>query len=227
MSPGRKKGGDERWGAKLYPVFSDLAECNREFETRFGNLQRRVEEELCYIGSNAAPEIRKEIEQRYYSGLAELDRWYEERLTEINHRYTPMPYNPLAFSYLTLDQPISDQQGIGEYIHFHRHGESLRFTAADETSGDLDAHDKIARTERDLFQIIHGKGPIKPFQENPSHRQLLQIVIAFEKEPLTADELAECFDHFCACGKDHDADGLRKMRQRLEAELGKKPAEPL
>jgi hypothetical protein len=223
----RAKSGDEGWRPKLYPVFFELALCNKEFETRFGELQRKVKEELSSLGPNASPEIRKENEQRYYGGLAELVRWQEERLIEINQRYTPVPYNPLAFSYLTLDQPVSDQQGIGEYIHFHRHGESLRFTAGNETSGNLVAHDKIARTERDLFQVMHGKGPIKPFQENLTHRQLLQLVIAFEKEPLTAEELAECFDHFCACGKVHDADGLRKMRNRFEAELRKNPAEPL
>jgi hypothetical protein len=227
VSPTRTRGGDERWRAKLYPVFFELAELNREFETRFEELQRKVKEQLSSLGSNTSPEFRKEIEQRYYTGLADLDRWYVERLVAINQQYTPVPYNPLAFNYLTLDEPISDQQGIGEYIHFHRHGESLPFTAGNESSGDLAAHDKIARTDRDLFQIMHGKGPIKPFQQNLIHRQLLQIVIAFEKEPLTAEELAECFDHFCACGKDHDADGLRKMRNRFEAELRKKPAEPL
>ena len=222
------KGGDECWRAKLYPVFFDLAECNKEFETRFGDLQRKVKQERSSLGPNASPEIRREIEQRFYGGAAELYRWYEERVTEINQRYTPVPGNPLAFSYLTLDQLVSDEQGISEYIHFHRHGEALGLTAGNETSGDLVAHDKIARTERDLFQIIHGKGPIKPFQENLTHRQLLQIVIAFERELLTAEELADCFDHFCACGrKNHDADGLRKMRKRFEAELRKKPAEPL
>ena len=53
-----------------------------------------------------------------------------------------------------------------------------------------------------------------------------ELVISFESERLTAEELAECFDKYCACRnrkkkkkKAHDMDSLRKMRDRVEAEL--------
>jgi hypothetical protein len=217
VSPVRTKGGDDRWRAKLHAVFFELAELNKEFEHRFAELRSKAKEGL----SSAR------LEECFSRGVADLNEWFEEHLTDINQRYAPMPYNPLAFGYFTLDTPISDGQGLAEYLHFHRHGEALRVTAADDALGDLEAYDKIARTGKELRQVLHGKGPIKSFQENPIHRQLLQILICFEKEALTAEELAECFDHFCACGKDHDADNLRKMRNRLEADLRKNPAKPL
>jgi len=216
------KGGDERWRAKLHAVFFELAESNKEFEHRLAELLRKAKEGLSSAGLLDAPQTRKRAEECFSRGIADLNEWFEERLKDINQRYTPMPYNPLAFRYLTLDTPISDRQGIAEYLHFHRHGEALRVTAVDDEQGDLEAYDKIARTGRELRQVLHGKGPIKPFQENPIHRQLLQILICFEKEALTAEESAECFDRFCGCGKEnHDPDGLRKMRNRLEAELRK------
>ena len=145
---------------------------------------------------------------------------YEEKLVDINRRHTPIPYNPIAYSYFTLDPPIPDLEGIREYIHFHRHGESLRATETKDAQGDLDAWDKISRTEKDFRVLAFGKGAIAPFQEDVVHRQLLQLVICYDRERLTADELAQCFDKYCACGRpNHDADALRKMRDRFEAEL--------
>ncbi len=89
-----------------------------------------------------------------------------------------------------------------------------------DAQGDLNAWDKISRTERDFRILAYGKGPIAPFQEDVVHRQLLELVISFESERLTAEELAECFDRYCACRKKaHDMDSLRKMRDRVEAEL--------
>jgi len=132
-----------------------------------------------------------------------------------------MPYNPIAYSYFTLEPPMTDSEGIREYLHFHRHGESLRVTESKDAQGDIKAWDKIARTEKDFRILAFKKGPITPFQEDVVHRQLLQLVICFESERLTAEELVQCFDKFCACGKEnHDADALRKMRDRFEAELG-------
>jgi hypothetical protein len=222
VNAAKTKPGAGDWRNKLHPVFFELAECNKEFEARFAELQEKATQKQTSAEPSSSTETKKTIADEYWKGVAALDRWYEERLIDINERHKPLPYNPLAFSYLTLDQPISDQQGIEEYLHFHRHGESLNATEANDAQGDLDAWDKISRTGKDLRRIVFGKGPIKPFQENPIHRQLLQIVIAFETEPLTAEELAACFDLYCACGKDdHDADSLRKMRHRLEADLQK------
>jgi hypothetical protein len=215
------------WRAKFHAVFRELAECNREFELRFAELQKWLTQEISSAGPNTSPETQKEISDRYYAGVANLDTWYEQRLIDINERYTPIPYNEIAFRYLTLDQPVPDRRGLAEYLHFHRHGEALKVTEANDAQRDLAAWDKISRTEKDVRRIFYAKGSMKPFQEDQLHRQLLQIVIAFEKEPLTADELAACFDDYCACGKEiHDADSLRKMRNRFEADL-RKSAKPL
>jgi hypothetical protein len=220
---GDKKGTrPDEWHEKLHAVFFELAELNREFEHRFAGLQDRCKQELSLAGPTASPETQEEIGDRYLVGLSELNRWNEEHLVDIDKRHKPLPYNPLPFSYLTLDSPSSDLVGLEEYLHFHRHGESLSSTTARDAQGDLEAWDQVARTEKDLRRVVFAKGPIKPFQEDPVHRQLLQILICFEKERLTSEELAECFDVYCACGTaSHEADNLRKMRNRLEADLRK------
>jgi hypothetical protein len=165
--------------------------------------------------------------------MAEVDRWMDERLIDIDKRYRPFPSNPLAYSYLTLDPPSSIPQGIFDWLHFQRHGESNQATTMRDAQGDIEAWDKLSRTERDLRIVAFGKGPIDGFKCDLIHRQLLELAIAFENERLTADELAECFNTYCACGKEeHGADTVRKLRARLETELktssdaGATPAAP-
>lgn len=204
------------WKKKLQPAFCDLAELNREFEQRWAQMQENWRRELGRAGSARTQNDLAELIAR---DKAALEEWFEKGLVDINNRYTPIQYNPAAYNYLTLDPLASDSKGILEYLHFHRHGESLRVTQSKDANGDLDAYDKIARTGKDARILSFGKGPIKPFQEDPVHRQLMQLVICYQRERLTAEELAQCFDEYCACGNDHDADALRKMRQRFEAEL--------
>jgi hypothetical protein len=38
-------------------------------------------------------------------------------------------------------------------------------------------------------------------------------------DSLTDEELADCFDEMCPCGKDHDADALKKQRTRVRKQL--------
>jgi hypothetical protein len=207
------------WLKKLHSVFFELADVNQQFEKRWAKLQSRAMRELKAAGPNR-PELQREISARFFVEVGKLDQWFEQCLADINRRFTPVPYNPIAYSYLTLDPPISDSEGIKEDLHFHRHGEALRVTQRKDAQGNLDAWDKISRTERDVRILAFGKGPITPFQEDVVHRQLLQIVICYEGERMTAEELAQCFDKYCACEKEnHDSDALRKMRDRFEAEL--------
>lgn len=216
----RKNPAQSRWRDKLYPVFFELADIIHKMEKRWARLQRECRQRLRVAGRAASPKVRNEIVGRFREGTAQLEKWFDENLVDIDKRYKPIPYNPLAYSYFTLDSPMSDSEGLRQYVHFHRHGESLKVTEARDAEGDIEAWDKLARTERDVRILAFGKGPITPFQEDAVHRALLQSVICYESERLTAEELAECFDKYCACGKEsHEADSLRKMRVRFEAEL--------
>jgi hypothetical protein len=216
----RKNPPPDGWKKKLYPVFCELAELNQEFEKRWAQLQSECRRESRVPGLAASPKVRSEIVSRFQKGTAQLERWFEEKLVDIDKRHKPIAYNPLAYSYFTLDSPMPDSEGLRQYLHFHRHGESVEASEARDAQGDIESWDKIARTERDLRILAFGKGPIKPFQEDVVHRQLLQFVICYESERLTAEELAACFDKYCACGKEnHERDALRKMRDRFEAEL--------
>lgn len=67
--------------------------------------------------------------------------------------------------------------------------------------------------------MVAKKGPIKRFQGDVVHRQLLEMLLCFETAPMTKEERADCADAFCACGKTHDPDALDKQRRRLKKQL--------
>ena len=197
-------------------MFFELAEVNKEFEKEMAELAQRGAQIAAMTNQNEVSMERKAIAEEE----GRVERWFEEKLIDVDKRHKGTPYDPLPYSYFSDAAWLSDSEGLRQYLHFHRHGESLQSSKLKDAEGDLEAYDRISRTERDFRILAFGKGPIKPFQEIPVHRQLLQIVMSYEKEPLSSEELADCFDAYCACGREsHDAAALRKMRRRLEANL--------
>ena len=217
MGRQRRGGSQDGWRSKLYAVFFELADLNRQFEKQWTQLQKECSEKL---KSTRSPQRRNEVVSRFNQEATQLIQWVEQKLIDTNERYKPVPHNPLAYSYFTLDSPISDSEGLRQYLHFHRHGESLQASERKDAQGDIGSWDKVARTEKDFRILAFGKGKIQPFQEDIVHRQLLQLVVSYESERLTAEELAQCFDKYCACDKEnHEPDTLRKMRVRFERDL--------
>jgi len=51
-----------------------------------------------------------------------------------------------------------------------------------------------AAKAKDIFRVAHAEGPIKTFQGDPHHRDLLQVGLCFGMEKLTSEELADCFE---------------------------------
>jgi hypothetical protein len=204
----------------MQPVFFELADLNQQFEKRWSKIERECRQGLETAAGANAPEIKQQVLEYFWERVRELWRETDEKLVDIDKRYKPFLFNPLAFSYLTLDPPSSDAEGIFEWLHFQRHGEGYWTTAMKDANGEVGAWDRISRTERDFRLAVRGQGSVKPFRFDVVHQQLLELVISFENERLTAEELVECFDSYCGCGrKHHDLSTLRRMRARLEEDL--------
>jgi hypothetical protein len=124
------------WRDKLHPVFFELAELNRQFESEWKQAEEECKRGLEALGSRASPELRAKA----ISGLQEkgnkLVAWITEKLVDINRRYGSFPYNSLAYSYLdlTAGQSSSDDDHFAAYLHWLRHRESLMPMTARATS---------------------------------------------------------------------------------------------
>jgi hypothetical protein len=208
------------WRIKMQPVFFELADLNQQFEERWSKIERECKQGLETAAGANAPEIKQQVLEYFRERVRELSRETDEKLVDIDKRYKPFSFNPLAFSYLTLDPPSSDAEGIFEWLHFQRHGEGYWTTAMKDANGEIGAWDRISRTEKDFRIAVLGQGPIKPFRFDVEHRQLLELIICFEDQRLTAEELAHCVDCYCACGREHhEVNTLKRLRARLEADL--------
>jgi len=212
----RKK---RNWRDKLHPTFFELAEVNRKFEVKWKQIQLECKRELETLGPRAPAELREKVVSRLQKKSTELMTEVEKQLVEINRRYPQLSYNPLAYSHADFSPGQSAVDEFVSYLHWMRHRESLQTTSANDARGDITAWRKLARTGEDFRRIAYKKGSIKSFQGDTVHRQLLELILCFEVEPLTAEERAECVDHYCACGETHDADALKKQYARLRREL--------
>jgi hypothetical protein len=210
----------EDWRNKLQPIFLDLAVLNQQFERALRRIQEQYGQELRALGADPPDTSRAEIVARFERRAAELEAWTAEWLQKIDRRHSAVPYNPVAYSYLHPSTGNSADDGFLRYLHWMRHRESLETTEGRDAKGDLSAWDALSRTAVDLRRLVHRKGPLKPFQGDALHRHLHEMILCFEMEPLTAEERADCFDEYCACGIAHDADALRKQYGRLRQDLG-------
>ena len=152
--------------------------------------------------------------RRFQERSEALLTWHGDQVADIDR---DVPHNRAAFSYLDAPaEPLAADPELVRYLHWMRHRESIGATRQRDAEGDMSAIDALARTAKDFRRIVHGQGPLKPFQGDTIHRQLLEILFCYEVEPLTAEERADCFDKYRACGKTHDADALKKQYARLK-----------
>lgn len=209
--------------AKLPPVFFEVAELKKKFEHRLQRLRQECEEGLKRLGDKPTDQQRIDYVRGIDVRSIQLVTWAEQALAEIDHRHRNVRFNPDPHKYLY--SPTGERGDANEtffrWLHWERHGESLDVTRNRDSSGDLRAWDAIHRTGADLRRLLTRKEPIKPFQGDPVHRELHQLILTYEIEPLTDEERAACFDEYCACGKTHSADALKKQYSRLKKDLAK------
>src|SRR6266852_2794689 len=134
--------------------------------------------------------------------LAKVNRWFEIKFKRINEECKKR-----------LERLETSDQKARERIG------SLYYRTVEDAEGSIKGWRKIARTAEDWRRIVHKKGPIKPFQGDTIHRQLLELILCFELELLTEEERAACADAYCACGRIHDAKALRRQFTRLKRDL--------
>ncbi len=205
---------------KLQPIFFDVVEIIREFESRRADAQRECERGLASLGRSADSNGKKEILDKFKQRQIELGKWTYQKLVDIQDRYGALKYDPLAYSYLSFNpESTDDERGIFELIHWERHGESLERTTELVTKHDVGALRRYHRTEEDYFRRVTDNGPIKPFKGDLAHRELLELILCFQMEPLTKEERADCADDYCPCGKVHDPGALDKQFRRLKKKL--------
>jgi hypothetical protein len=109
---------------------------------------------------------------------------------------------------------------ILEWLYWRRFREPLFVALGKDRDGNLQAHKRVRRVKDEFWRLLHRQGPaIKPFKGNTEHSELMELGLSLGLNKLTDEELVDCFDEVCQCGKDHDANALKKQRARLRRVL--------
>jgi hypothetical protein len=170
---------------------------------------REALEAVNALGSNAPQELLDEIGSRNVAELRKsLTPWKE------------LPTSLLDTLYLHLPEPVTTPKALAAFLHFQRHGRSLMHDLELANRKDYEAWKRLIRTDEDLAIIICGTGRVKPSKMDQNHADVMLHGIGLGLEHLTSEELADFMNEHCWCGKEHDADALKKQRGRIMQKLG-------
>jgi hypothetical protein len=164
--------------------------------------------------------------------LAEIDACFRREIEAVRARYTQAEYTPTAADPLDIilvdvgpsSWPPSQRemdQGFLEHLYWKRFNEPLWIALQKADVGDLDALRRVHRVTEDYERVRFGKGSIKTAKGDPDHAALLELGLDLGLSAVTPEELADCFDAVCPCGKVHDADALKKQRSRKQKSIQK------
>jgi hypothetical protein len=195
------------WKQKVHPLFVESARVYRDAVTA-----------LLTLRPHPSPKQVVQIKTRFREEIEKV------RTRHAQAQYAPKEADPLDT--ILVDEPSSwppsqreTDQAFLEHLYWKRFNEPLWIALQKEATGDLVALRRIQRVEEDYERIRFGKGPIKAAKGDPDHAMLFEIGLDLGLSVLTSEELADCFDAVCPCGKIHDADALKKQRSRKQKSI--------
>ena len=189
----------DSWKEKVHPFFIEIAGVYRDSVKEWLALGQPPAEKAAQVEARLRQKTEA-IRTRY----AKTD-------------YTPTTTDPLNII-LVSGEPSSwppsqseTDQGFLELLYWKRFGEPLWIALQKSESGDLEALRRVNRVAEDYERLRFGKGPIKAAKGDPDHAALLEFGLDLGLSILGPEELADCFDTLCPCGKIHDADANRLL----------------
>lgn len=196
-------GSNGAWRDKLHPLFLKGAELNRRVITLARSDLPEERREGARITAEESPLL-----------LKEADALYDSMHTQLRH-------NALMEAFGVEDLPpgtvIPQWEFILRFVCWFRYRKNINQLTREYEAGDPKAVRQVneLRLELDLWSI----GEIDPnrlrFKTDMDHFTLITGGLDLGLEKLTGEELADFFDEFCPCGKEHTVESLTKLRARI------------
>ena len=193
------------WRAKVHPFFVRMLEHNKKVLGLLASPNEADRIEGRRLSENPPAELMAEAE-RMHDAIPESDRARQDAHLLI--------YGAVDSKEGTV---ISEDQFMLTWLAWNKYGKALIELVEGDQAGDEKSSRQQASVTKDYQDWRYGK--LDPnqmrFKFDHEHLSLLRYGLDLGIERLTQEELADCFDEFCACGKAHDAENLRKLRTRL------------
>jgi len=187
----------DSWKKKVHPVFIEIAAMYSAL-------------------AEAQDQPQGEERKREVHKVLALSAQKRDELLESRSDITPgMPcFQVVDIGYLP-PSPEEKLEQVFDWFFFKRNRIPRWLEMEREKEGDLEAHNQLVRAADEFWLLRNGHGPVPSFKVDVTHSDLLVLGLHLGLSELTAEELADCFEEVCPCGKFHDADALKKQRGRL------------
>jgi len=195
------------WRKKVHPFFIRVMER-----------QKQVEE----LGRSPRPEDRERAQQLARNPPLEWRK--EARELGEDLRRQGITQRNFVGKILDLDlqdesavRAPTDEQHMLAWLSWYKYGKTWRQLQHERNQGSWKASQRILSVLGDYEKWRFGKldPNLMRFKMDRSHFNLMAFGLDCGLDHCVPDELADCFDELCGCGRDHDPEGLRKLRTRM------------
>jgi hypothetical protein len=189
----------QSWREKIHPAFIEIAQLRR-----------------------ALVEAQKQPVSKRADAVDQVLRQTAEKRDQLLEHYpdlSPRPsWSHVAGSGYQHSSAGEKVNHVFEYHFFKRFRVPLRLALQRENMGDLNAHNQIVRARDEFWKLAHGYR-VPRYKVSEIHSDLIELGLNLGLNRLTFEELAECFDDMCPCGREHAADALKRQFKRVEQQL--------
>jgi hypothetical protein len=191
----------DSWKTKVSPAFREIAEMYRALA-----VARKLPDRGKRVG-----QVRKILGSSFHKR--------HELFTHHPDNRPGTPWQQVMVTGYLPPSPEEKLQQVLDWFFFKRNRTPRWLAQEKEKEGDLRAHKQLVRANDEFWRLIKGHGPVTPFKVDQAHTDLLELGLHLGLKVLSAEELADCFDEVCACGRIHDGDALKKQRSRVLKDL--------
>jgi hypothetical protein len=194
------------WRSNIHPFFIRLAEQHKKIVqlSRSGSEEDRRESQR--LIRNPPPELVEEAQRvgdEFRRSGKKLDRSISAIYT-IDERFPATP-------------DISDEDYMLAWFAWNRYGKTFKQLLEEDRSGVRQSSMRVLAVGRDYQRWRYRETDPEniAFKMDREHQVLIQYGLSFGIESISAEELADCFNELCPCGKTHFPENLRKLRARV------------
>lgn len=192
------------WRSKVHPFLVRMLEYNKRVVDLRASTNRAERAEGERLFDNPPGELLAEAE-RMHDAIPESDRPRHDAHLSI--------YGAVDSRTGTV---ISEDQFTLCWLAWSRYGKTIQELIAGDRSGHEKSSKQLASVTKDYNDWRYGKlDPNKLSSKfDYNHLAVMRCGLDLGIETLTQEELTDCFDEICTCGKEHDGEKLRKLRTR-------------
>jgi hypothetical protein len=198
--------GKDSWKKKVHPVFIESAEYQKKVTLLTISDSDGDREEASRLSQNLPPDLIKRAEQLY----DELKASGKLKRQSVLAIYGAAGVPP--------GTQISQAQYALSWFCWFKYNKTLPQLMEERATGKLRAIKQFNQLTLlfDKWRYGHIDPNRLKFKTDVDHFDLMIAGLDLGLESVTPNELADCFDALCPCGKEHDPENLEKLRERID-----------